>query len=467
MIYFVLLVFFIMLFALKFKGANILLKSDIKFKIAKKCGFYYTKKLNLNFLEYKNYNNSISDIMLIDHIISCAKFNTPKLYNKNIDFDSLKNFGVDTNAPILYFDFMNKNLLNAISITKTYCKFNAVTSYKYFNDYHSDNMLYLDDEFCSMNLFTSIMSLNVYQDSKFKVRCNKSDITEICLNGAKLQYALIVDNNTQHYIFSNNQVKIEVEHFSYDGDFYCVNIDNSSGKSYDIDIYFNFDLPFIISYIDQSKNKCSIFDIKTNRKKYFICDKKVKYTFELNGYKYKKIKLSKQIQIKANQNYYFSIYYTNTAIKKDYLPLIKQNYFKKIDEIFNIKVKSSNLKINNLINYYLKKQIYYTNFIDIKTNSFDEVFKLYKEHSVTALDFYMWLKSSYLGLKFYHDKIKVNPICKFDYIVIVNSISKVFQIDVKHTDKENYVFVAGTKYHNIDVIPFCYVSDNDRLLVYL
>ena len=466
MIYYVILLFGVFLIILRFKKSKSKLKKCIHCKLSKVKGIFYTQKLCLNCLEYKNYDNTLNQIKLIDNIISCAKYGAPKLYNENIDFLALKNFGIDITIPILYFKKFDSETYNAVKIAKTYYKFNAITDIRFSNSSYHD-ILYLDSEFSIMSLYCSIMALNVYAEDKFKVIKNDDDKLTTKVNNQAITYTYIENNNYQTYQFSNSETHIQINQFNFDGEYKKISTQNKSSKTISIDLEFIYDLNTRNLYFENTKRQCKIVDVVTKQFKFLLCDKNIEINYQGSQYLNPRLQIIKHIYLKGMQNSSFNLYFGNTIIDKNYLENSSIYYKNKIKEMTNIKIKSSNIKLNYLFNYYLKQHITTVNYLQIDATDIDVVYSLYKNKKINAIDFYMWLKEKYLGIKIFKDKLKIVPIFKenFEFELIINN--KKICVAIYSGEEQKCINIDGIKYCNINIIPFSQISNCNNLIVYV
>ena len=466
MIYCVIFLFVVFLIILRFKKPKRILKKYIHCKLSKVKGLFYTQKLYLNYLEYKNYDNTLKQIKLIDNIISCAKYCVPKLYNENIDSLALKNFGIDITIPILYFKKFDNEIYNAVQIAKTYYKFNAITDIT-FSNLSYNNIFYLDSEFSIMSLYCSIMALNVYTEETFKVIINDGNKLTTKLNNQAITYAYIENNNYQTYQFSNSTSNIQINQFNFDGEYKKINIQNKSFKSISVDIEFTYDLNTKNLYFENTKRQCKIIDVVTKHFKFLLCDKNIEINYQGNKYLNPRLQIIKHINLKGMQNASFNLYFGNNIIDKNYLENSSIYYENKIKELTNIKIKSSNIKLNYLFNYYLKQHITTVNYLQIDAIDIDIVYSLYKNKKINAIDFYMWLKEKYLGIKIFKDKLKIAPICKENFEFELNINNKKICVGVYSSEQQKCINIDGIKYCNINIIPFSQILNCNNLIVYV
>ena len=117
----------ILILTIRLKLNKKLLKTRKKFKINCYKPCYFTSiKLFLNCLTPNDEKFlSLKELQFVDHILSCVKFNTPKIYGK-INYDALKNYNLNLCKPILFFDKITKNEANLIKIAQKYEKFNVI-----------------------------------------------------------------------------------------------------------------------------------------------------------------------------------------------------------------------------------------------------------------------------------------------------------------------------------------------------
>ena len=466
MFYVVILLFVVFWVLFKFKIKRGILKSKIKFRRKNLIAIFYTIPLKLNYFDYKNYDVPLKKLALIDHIISCVLYNSPKLYNDKLNLIMLKNFGVDVKKPILFFDKIDDRLFEAISIAKNYVDFNAITNANYENKYQSENILYLDTQFCDIKLYSSIMALNVYSKEKFKVRDDKHQMMQLYLKSKAISLKYLISKNKNIYSYQSDEIKIIIEHYYDNGNYFHASIENI-GKNKNVDFLLNFDLDTRKYLIKKINSYYLIENVLSKQKKYILCDKKISINNCLDKVKKPYIQIKKHIFLKKSNKYEFHIF-VGENINKNKLKNSLSSYEEKINSYFNFKLKSKNVKLNYLVNYYLKRKVTSSKYEKLYYDNFDEVQHLYKLHKISALDFYMWIKQKYLGIYEYSNNLKIEPLFKedFDCEIVING--KVTFIEIRRFGElKNCIVMNGVKYRNINFLPYDNLNNCDKLLVFM
>ena len=122
------LIVFCLVTILKFANINKLkpiIKSNNTLFLAKpKKAIYTSICLKLNFFSVKNSTiNGLRTLKQTDHIISCVLYGNIKVYNKKINFDVLKNYGIDVNYPIIFIEKINMFTIKCLMLAKKYVKY--------------------------------------------------------------------------------------------------------------------------------------------------------------------------------------------------------------------------------------------------------------------------------------------------------------------------------------------------------
>ena len=466
MFYVVILIFVVFLVLFKFKLKSGILKNKIKFRRKNLNAIFYTIPLKLNYFDYKNYDVPLKKLALIDHIISCVLYGSPKFYNDKLNLTMMKNFGIDIKKPILYFEKLDDKLFESISIAKHYVNFNAITNANYENKYQSKNLLYLDTQFCDIKLFSSIMAFNVYSKEKFKVQDFKHEMLQFFIDGKALGLKYLISDNQNCYSYQNGEIKAFIGHFNDSGDYFKVLIENT-GKIKDIDFLLNFDLDERNYLIKKINSYYLIENVLSKQKTYISCNKKIDINCYIDNVKKPFIQIKKHILLEKSKKYEFIIFIGKNA-GKNKLDNALILYKEKINNYFNIKLKSKNAKLNYLVNYYLKRNVTSSKYKMFSNYNFDEVQQLYKLHKISALDFYMWIKQKYLGICECDNKLKIEPLLKedFDCEIIIKEKSTLVEVR-RYGELKNCIVLNGVKYHNINFLTYDNLNNCDKLLVFM
>ncbi|MBO5884234.1 MAG: hypothetical protein J6Q51_00385, partial [Clostridia bacterium] len=151
-------------------------------------------------------------------------------------------------------------------------------------------------------------------------------------------------------------------------------------------------------------------------------------------------------------------FYVGTQNKSQYL--IKDDincFYESLYKFLNYKVKISNKKLEYLFNVYLPKQIESCELdtkqkIEIK--DINEVYKLYKQKHITAINFYLWLKEVYFGIKETNVGILIKPIYTGEFCLLYKHKLRDIVISIKNLCLDNkYMEIDGVKYKNYFLIP--------------
>ncbi len=466
MFYVVILLFVIFFVLFKFKIKRGVLKNKVRFTRKNLNAIFYTMPLKLNYFDYKNYDVPLKKLALLDHIISCVLYSSPKFYNDKLNLTMMKNFGIDIKKPILYFDKLDDKLFESISIAKQYTQFNAITNANYENKYQSKNLLYLDTQFCDIKLFSSIMVFNVYSKEKFKVQDFKHEMLQLFVNNRPLSLKYLITDNQNCYSYQNGEIKVFIGHFNDSGDYFKVLVENT-GKSKKFDFLFNFDLDEKNYFIKKINSYYLIENVLSKQKAYITCNKKIDINCYIDKVKKPFIQIKKHILLEKSKKYEFIIFIGDNA-SKNKLDSALISYKEKINNYFNIKLKSKNVKLNYLVNYYLKRNVTTSRYKLLSNDNFDEVQKQYKLHKISALDFYMWIKQKYLGIFECENKLKIEPLLKedFDCEIFINGKSTLVEVRL-YGELKNCIVLNGVKYHNINFLTYDNLNNCDKLLVFM
>lgn len=407
--------------------------------------------LKLNFLSLKQSKiKSLKMLKQVDHIISCVLYSRPTLYTKTINFNLLKNYGINIDYPLLVIDNVDNKMLRYLVIAQRYVKFNIVlkskvmSSFKKYKKLLNYNILCPN---CSYELFANIMRLNCYVKNKFKIIINK-------------EYFIIKNNHNTINIknFDSKSVNLNdifIEFRNINQQYYILKIYNKSESYQNLKLNYSINLPIEYYKFIKISRGIFIYNILKNKSYYILNTNNITFNYS-NKYELPFISFSKILKLKANQTKQIIFYVGDKNLSKQQIEQNIQNHIKSLQDLFCCKVEILDKSLQFLFNVYLPKQIEHygkdTKQSIIK-NDFNQVLIDYKQKRLDCYGFYVWLKEVYFGIKETSTHLYIKPLCKDDFAIVYKFKDRDICVKIKHENNKNYMILDGVKYNNFLVIP--------------
>ena len=456
-----------------------MLKNNKKYALAKPKSQTFTSIcLMLNYFNVKNVYmfKSLKNLKEIDHIVSCVLYKTPVTYNLEIDKTILKNFGINLNLPVFFVKNYDKKYLKLLVLSTKYIDFNLIfneDTFKYFKILKNIKYYVLNTNFASIKLLNNIMALNINAKDKFKVKkmenVNKFEIknnNEVIFPSSKIENNFLCDD------YNNNNVNIEVKKFVNDGEYLCFKILNKSNVTQKVELNYNYKLEGKYYEFNKITNGLCVREILQNEKNFFCDNLNLKYFYPnnfCNELTLPFLKISKKFTLTQYCEKKFILYIGNKQLSKNNLLESIELYNKKIREIINLKIKCGNKKLEYLVNFYLPNRIILEDVNRIEKfniENFEECCFLYKQKKMSSLNFYLWLKTYYLGIIENENFVKFSPLLKENFTVYYHYNQKTKEILFNYDAKsKKYMVINDVKFYNYNVISKQNLDKIDKLML--
>ena len=275
----------------RFKS-NRLLKTSQKLKKAtiKNC-ILFSKKLCLNFYNlYDKKTMSLSTMTKVDEILTRVKINTPILYNSLVDYTILHKSGINTDYPIYITEEYNQQLHYYIQKAMNFVKFNwvIITSSNILINkkqiIENQFIKVIDKNSVALKLQTEIYKLNINYGEHKKLIYENIESEFTIWGQQDLFYKEQFNGLFLYKIYENQNVKIILKKYYYNGLFYNLFIQNKTTKKIKLGyaiknkIKLNNTNYYIYKY---HKNCVKVFNLKGINQCNCVFDNKNKLIFQV------------------------------------------------------------------------------------------------------------------------------------------------------------------------------------------
>lgn len=378
-------------------------------------------------------------------IINKLKYHAPNVTSSDIDFSILEAIGIDSTLPIfIYKKSLNKLFFQAFLNVKKKVNFNLIlTSKPEITERKlkllNHTYLILEDELGS-NLSNTLDALNInylsYSDYK-----NVCQGEYIKFNDKVIEFEYIPYYYTKKLM--NDGVIFQATNFILNGKNYIINITNTLKTTAKMSFEINVPLPRGYYFFNQTKDCIEIENLTSRQKAYFNYHfKDAVITFSnMNGIEsctFACINLKCEINLLPLQNKKLYFNYGDDKYCL-YSPKEMQYFFEisqeKMNEIFDIKVISSDKQKDQLFNFYLPRNIW------LKWRNFDVDEKSEND----------WLKMKNLFVKKNEKGEQINQDFKGLKEVKFYRNSKWKRVFILHNNS-CYMFADKVKYFNYTLL---------------
>ena len=306
-------------------------------------------------------------------ILNRVRFHAPITYSANIDKTKLFNFGIDLRYPVFVFNKqLNKNLVKAFAKASEEENFNLVINQEKITKKQEKilknikNCVFFDDKNTNLEILNMINKLNINYFSSsnynfvFKDKFVKID-NEI-LNPTYKEFSLGCQNCLK------NGVEYSYKEFLLNGNNIFIKLKNLNKNEQKIEFSLNFPLKKGYFYFKKINNAIKITNLINNESYYFsfVCPN-AKFSFSaidgLDNSYFSTIYLKLNFNLKPEEEENFFFLFSNKKLpeklktKKCFEKLCLLS-LKKCQEIFDLKVKTKNLKFDQFFNNELPKKIW-------------------------------------------------------------------------------------------------------------
>lgn len=313
-------------------------------------------------------NKSIENVARI--IVNRVKYHAPIIYDDDIDFEILENFGIDTSLPIFKFEKeMSKPLLHAFKLAKKIVNFNLVTSHKTKSAF----ALFLPNQTPNLRLLQMINKLNInYKTNSSFQKIEEEDFLKF--NGKELN--LQFDDFTLVKHANIDGILVKETRFVCSGECIMIELSNSNSKQNEIAIKYHKNLPQGYYFFKKRKSSIEVQNLFSKDTKFFNTNlnKNDIYFSCVDGVESSTcacISFCQKVTLKPYQRKCFFINFGNACFsvknQTDMEELLNLSR-KKCYENFNVKVFSIDKDFDNTFNIKMPREIW-VNWINGKRNA--------------------------------------------------------------------------------------------------
>lgn len=301
-------------------------------------------------------------------ILQRVKYHAPKLNSNEIDYSLLDIIGINPSYPIFIFKKpLNKTFLKAFGNAKRHAQFNLILFEKpLFNikklaKLPKTYLIYKEE--LGGNLYNTLEALNInyLSHSEFK---NELRGEYIKINGQELAFDFIPYFYRKKAMFDG--VVVDVRQFILNGKNSTINLINTRNIGKNVKIELNIPLPRGYYFFKTEKDFVQIENLTNKEKAYFNYNfKRAKISFSnisgLESSTFACVNITCEISLLPHEKL---VLYYNFGEHKYCLssPNMIEYFFdlsqKKINEIFDIKVKTRDINFDNDFNLYLPRKIW-------------------------------------------------------------------------------------------------------------
>ena len=180
--------------------------------------------------------NSVAIQNVARVIANRVRYHSPIVYDDDIDFKALQDFGIDINLPIFKFEKqMTKPLLKAFTLAKKFVNFNLVVT----NKTNCSFALFLPENTVNLHLLHMINKMNINYKAMTDYNL-KLDIDYLKIGGKTLD--LKYNDFCMEKHDSMNGILISQRVFVCNGEFSIIELCNSNSFESEIEISYNKNL---------------------------------------------------------------------------------------------------------------------------------------------------------------------------------------------------------------------------------
>ena len=303
-------------------------------------------------------------------ILNRIKFHAPILYDDKIDRRALFENGVNLGLPIFKFDkILSKKLVKAFELAQREEKFNLLLTSSSLENLKEkklknlSNVVVYNPETCKTSFVEAVNKLNInyptssnynliFKDKFFKV---ENEVLNPQFDDFSLKQHLFVKH-----------VVVKYEEFVLNGVNFFVSLKNRSEQVQKINLELNIPLKKGYYYFKKMEKCVLIENLLTKEKTYlnFAC-RNAKFSFSnvdgLENSVFCCVNIKLAISLKAEEeNFAFFNFGTQKFMLKNLQSIKKFEEISKIEacKIFNVQVKTKNLKFDQFFNQTLPKKIW-------------------------------------------------------------------------------------------------------------
>ncbi len=302
-------------------------------------------------------------------ILARVKFHAPRLYNSEIDYAYLEKMGIKIEYPIFYFERqLTKDILKAFKLALSLCKFNLILDMKSANVFHAktlysiDNLMLLDKETASVKLISEIYKANINYFSSTNYK------REFYENFEKIGHKTL--NFSSKGLFFEDFGKIlgvyyNAKEFFCGGVNHIIKLNNPQNERVSIPIEINRILPMGYYTFEKGQNYIKAKNLTKNVVYFLNFSPLIKNTSfscveGLENSRFARIYIMANIILepKEHKTLYFNFSDKKLNIKNIDINKIFELSQEKLCSFFDLKISTSNYKLDDRFNRILPQKIY-------------------------------------------------------------------------------------------------------------
>lgn len=420
----------------------------------------------------------------VAEILRKVRFNFPETYNRTPNLKNLKDSGIKIDCPIYVEDIqkITKSYLKNLWLAKKIFDFNLVIfyrdsfipkpSYKKF----LNGAKFLNLNYVNFKLKQDIFLLNINRQKVDTISYNYKD--KIDIKNWKSDMTRLNDFCLSKLFFDDKNF-IEIKQTYFNGFYYFINIEKYNNNKKIIILLKKIIKNIKNNYflIKKIKNGYLINNYMFDKKYYFLTNLAIKNFRILRCFKDDSIEINAELFIvKKSDNFPNYFVYLGEENFDFFCSNISEEIIKKINEKFNIKIKTNVNKIDYFFNQFLPKKIILeklTNF-----NFTDKINQITINNISSILEPLEYYKSKKISADCCYNLIK-NSMFNWhkDSIVFSNKLIKNFSLKMFYQDKiKNFeiysskqikLIIGNIEYINCKAIPINVLKTEDDFIINL
>lgn len=289
-----------------------------------------------------------------------VRYHAPIVYDDDMDFKVLEDFGIDTSLPIFKFEKeMSKPLEKAFLLAKKMQNFNLVTSKKT----NCKFALFLPENTNNLRLLQMINKLNI--NYKSNSQYNPKFLPDELKIGGK-----VLNLKFNDFCLEKHQnidgIFVSEKKFVCNGECDIIELLNSSPKENKIEIEYNKNLPFGNYHFSKQNGSIKITNLFSKEVKFFNTTLSLSDVFFscIDGVEFSSfacVRFKKEIRLKPYQKKYIFLNFGESYLKvrsvNDMLKLFDFSK-KKCYENFNVRIYTDNHRFDENFNVQMPRDIW-------------------------------------------------------------------------------------------------------------
>ncbi len=301
-------------------------------------------------------------------IVSRVRFHAPVVYDGEVDFDILDVIGIDSSLPIFKYEkAIDKVMLEVFKKAQREVNFNLITTAEPLVKSQKlsvlKNFIYIKEEELGYSLLSSINALNI----NYKSGCEFEKAIEEDYIKINDKYINLCYRN--YFLYkkeSTNGVVYEIKEFLLNGKNFILNFSNLYNEKKTLTFEINVVLPRGYYRFKRENNAIKIESLTSKEVAYFnFLSKNAKFYFstisglESSTHACINMRINVMLNPKEQKRFYFNYgenkYCFSSASQAEEFFEISQ---KKMNEIFDTKVLTSDKQFDNKFNVYIPQKIW-------------------------------------------------------------------------------------------------------------